>query len=938
VIVLRDYQEEGVEEIRASFRHFDRVCYVLPTGGGKCLARGTPVLMFDGTVRPVEDVQVDDLLMGPDSKPRRVLSLARGTDQMYRVTPKKGAPYSVNSAHILSLKMTAGNKIGFADGAIVNLTVTDYLSRTKTFRHCAKGWRVGVEFPPHSESLAIEPYYLGLWLGDGNTRKPCITTGDPEVVAYLADHARRLGMELRVEPNSQNSQNCYTTGDSLGGMVDRRQGPGTNPLTGALRQYGLIQNKHIPHRYKTGTRQERLEVLAGYLDADGWLHHNFYEISAKCPRLAEDILFLARSLGLAAYVLVGTKTCGNNGVSGEYSRITISGHVDMIPCRIARKKAAPRGQVKDALVHGLAVEPVGEGEYFGFEIDGDRLFLLGDFTVTHNTVTFSFVVQNAVRKGTRVVIIAHRREIVCQISKALTDIGVEHGIVAPGFRGTSALVQVAMVQTLVKRLGAIPTPGLLVIDECHHAAAGSWLKIMEAWKGCKVLGVTATPIRLDKKGLGVAFDDMVCGPTTNELIERGALAPYLYFAPPSDVDMTGLRVVSGDWEAEASDHAVIQSRALGDAVEHYKKYLIGRPALAFCASVAGAEEIAAYFTQAGIPAMSVDGGMKTAERVRRLKMLEDGELMIITSCMIISEGFDVPAVAGAILLRPTMSLSLFLQQIGRSLRPKEGGGCAIILDHVGNVNRHGMPDMERVWTLDGLKGDAEPISQCKLCHVVQSRKDTASPWFECPAGLGERSPGRVPLEMFTDEALNTLTRKQLEVYEGLEAGGMPWREADREKLAERFGFKRNKDICHYLNPPVEQAPRIVQAAPGELEEVTDVRPMNCPAWAGGLSLDARGAQFFQLLDLAGTDPERLAQIQRHRDYKPGWIKYKIAEREAVLAELGEFSGRRIGLEELSEPALWTLLRAMTGWGDNESREMSRKVRVELFTRRKQKAA
>jgi hypothetical protein len=229
-----------------------------------------------------------------------------------------------------------------------------------------------------------------------------------------------------------------------------------------------------------------------------------------------------------------------------------------------------------------------------------------------------------------------------------------------------------------------------------------------------------------------------------------------------------------------------------------------------------------------------------------------------------------------------MSLSLFLQQIGRSLRPKEGGGCAIILDHVGNVNRHGMPDMERVWTLDGLKGDAEPISQCKLCHVVQSRKDTASPWFECPAGLGERSPGRVPLEMFTDEALNTLTRKQLEVYEGLEAGRHAVAGSGSGRSWPEVWFQTQQGLCHYLNPPVEQAPRIVQAAPGELEEVTDVRPMNCPAWTGGLSLDARGAQFFQLLDLAGTDPERLAQIQRHRDYKPGWIKYKIAEREAVL--------------------------------------------------------
>lgn len=553
------------------------------------------------------------------------------------------------------------------------------------------------------------------------------------------------------------------------------------------------------------------------------------------------------------------------------------------------------------------------------------------------TITFSFVVQNAVAKGKRVVIIAHRREIICQISKALTDIEVEHGIVAPGFRMTQSLVQVGMVQTLVRRLGAVPTPDLLVIDECHHAPAGSWLKIMDAWKGCKVLGVTATPIRLDKQGLSVAFDDMVVGPSMRNLIECGALAPYLYFAPPNDVDLSNLSTVAGDWEGEELDEAVMHSRALGDAVDHYRKYLNGRPALAFCASVAGAEGIAAYFTQAGIPALAVDGAMSTPERARRLKMLEDGELKIITSCMIISEGFDVPAVAGAILLRPTMSLSLFLQQIGRSLRPKPGGGCAIILDHVGNVNRHGMPDMERIWTLDGVTGGVEPISQCKLCHVVNGRSYTASKWFECPAGLGERTPGRIPLDMMADEVVDDLPDTQVKLFDWLE-DNIPWKEEDREALAERFGFKRHREPCHYLKEPEKLPPKMIEAVDGELEEVTDVRPINCPAWAGGLSLDARGQQFFQLLDLAGTDQERLAQIQRHRDYRPGWIKHKIAERHAINAELQDFSARKTALTEISEPALWSLLRHLAGWGDEFSQDLSRKVRLELFNRRKQKAA
>lgn len=546
------------------------------------------------------------------------------------------------------------------------------------------------------------------------------------------------------------------------------------------------------------------------------------------------------------------------------------------------------------------------------------------------TITFSFVVQNAVRKGTRVVIIAHRREIVCQISKALTDIGVEHGIVAPGFRGTSDKVQVAMVQSLVRRLGSIPTPGLLVIDECHHAPAGSWLKIMNAWKGCKVLGVTATPCRLDKKGLGVAFDDLVLGPSTSELIERGALAPYLYFAPPCQLDLSALTKVAGDWDGEELDEIVIKSQAVGDAIEHYRKYLEGRPALVFCASVRGAEIISQMFCNAGIPAAAVDGEMGTAERALRLDMLADGRLKIIASCMIISEGFDVPAVAGAILLRPTLSLSLFLQQIGRALRPKEGGGCAIILDHVGNVHRHGMPDMDRVWTLEGARAEANPVTQCEKCFIVQSAGYVKTKGFECPYFLGEASspPSVEKWQTWTDDQRDTYHARQLERLARCEGKG--W-------------VRGEKDLCPYLEGPEEEEtddPPVIPAAEGELEEVVDVRPLNCPAWAGGLSLDVTGKQFFQLLDRAGTDLEKLSQIARARKYKNGWIQHKLRERQQINDELLRFHRSQAAVTDLSEAALWSLRRLVeeNPGGYANPKGLDRSIRFEIYTRLNRKAA
>jgi len=556
------------------------------------------------------------------------------------------------------------------------------------------------------------------------------------------------------------------------------------------------------------------------------------------------------------------------------------------------------------------------------------------------TITFSYVVANAVLKGKTVVIIAHRREIVCQISAALRNMGVDHGIVAPGFRMTTATVQVAMVQTLVKRLGCVPVPDLLVIDECHHAPAGSWLKVMDAYKGCKVLGVTATPIRLDKKGLSVAFDDLVCGPSMKKLIELGALAPYLYFAPPSDVDMSALTTVGGDWEGEEVDRIVMASTAMGDAIVHYKRYLEGKPALCFCTSVVGAEAIAQRFTDNGIPALSLDGDLSTPERARRLAMLESGEVLILTSCMLISEGFDCPAVAGAILLRPTLSLSLFLQQIGRSLRPKPGGGFAIILDHVGNVARHGMPDMDRAWTLDGLKHQANPVSQCESCYIVQETTFVRSRFFECPNGLGERTPGRVLMADMDPADLESLTEKQRAALAKLEADKIPTDEEGRALLAEKMGFERGKDVCPYLDQEIDlgdDPEPCLWNGPGELEEVVDVRPIDHPEWAGGLSLHATGKQFYQLLDRAGTDVARLNQIAATRGYKPGWVKHKLAERYAIDQELVAWEAQILGLADLSEQALWTLHRMLVEADTEVTRAFDRKVRHELF-HRKNKAA
>lgn len=339
-----------------------------PTG---CFAKGTKVLMFDGTTKSVEDVQVGEKLMGPDSKARTVLSLARGREMMYRVTPVKGDSYTVNRSHILSLKMSPQEN---GDTPyLVNITVADYLERSKWFKQQAKGWRCGVDFP--ARSVAIDPYFIGLWLGDGTTLTPEIATKDKECVDAVHDTAKQWGMyvtEIYCKSCNRYRISCGVEGRNA-----------ENPLLAKMREIGLTSGKFIPQDYRINSFEVRAQVLAGLVDSDGHMGDNGFEIISKIERLANDIAFLARSLGLAAYVS-SKKITHASGEVGDYYRVGISGDCSIVPVRLSRKKAGERLQKKSALVTGITVDEVEEGDYFGFAVDGDHLFMLADFTVVHN--------------------------------------------------------------------------------------------------------------------------------------------------------------------------------------------------------------------------------------------------------------------------------------------------------------------------------------------------------------------------------------------------------------------------------------------------------------------------------------------------------------------------------------------------------------------------
>ena len=346
--------------------------------GHGCHAAGTPILMYDGSVKPVEEIEIGDLLMGPDGLPRTVISLARGIEPMYRIRYADGSYYDVNESHILALVATQSHGKQ-RTGDVTFITVRDYLRKSERWQRTNIGFKTGVEFP--KKELKIPPYILGLWLGDGGTGRTTLYNIDPEIIAKWREYGEELG--LRYVQRIVKEHHLYGTKGAKErfGVV--------NPLKTWLRELGVLDNKHIPFEYKTSSMEDRLQLLAGLLDTDGCLdtrHKTAFDFISKNEQLAKDVVFLCQSCGIHASLRQCTKTWRWAGTlnSDTYYRVYINRNTHLIPTLVSRKQAVPNKQRKN-LHFNFTIEPLGEGEYYGFSLLEDPLYLLGDFTVTHNT-------------------------------------------------------------------------------------------------------------------------------------------------------------------------------------------------------------------------------------------------------------------------------------------------------------------------------------------------------------------------------------------------------------------------------------------------------------------------------------------------------------------------------------------------------------------------
>ncbi len=359
-------------------------------------------------------------------------------------------------------------------------------------------------------------------------------------------------------------------------------------------------------------------------------------------------------------------------------------------------------------------------------------------TGSGKTVIASHMTRKIIAAGKRVYFTVHRSELLEQTAGTFNNDGIDHGYIAAGHQmNLMHRAQICSIDTLKRRIEIIPVPDYAIPDEAHHGGAAGWAKVFDYWKerGTKIIGLSATPHRLDGRGLDDHFDVLVPGPSVAWLIANGYLSGYRIFAP-STPDLSGVHTQMGDYKQSEVEAEMERPGITGDIVAHWLKYAERKKTILFAVSVAHSKHTCQQFISAGVRAAHLDGKTPQAERKQIAQDFARGKVELICNVDLFGEGYDLSAQAGfdvtidcVILARPTQSLTLFLQQIGRALRVKADGSKALILDHAGNTMQHGLPDEDRIWTLEGTRGNGgkknrdEPnasVAQCPNCFGVHA--------------------------------------------------------------------------------------------------------------------------------------------------------------------------------------------------------------------------
>lgn len=648
-----------------------------PTGFGKCACKGERVLMYNGQLRKVEDIKVGDLLMGPDSKPRRVLALGTGDLQSYELRTSRGEVLRFNEDHILSLQLTGGAPEYGAPGSRVLVKIKDYLKWSKYKKHCYKMWKPDrIDYP--EKDLLVDPYVLGLLLGDGgmSTESLTFSSADPELIHSVSDYAGQGNMR-------------HMSGYDYS-IVGR--------LKSAMSYLGLLpikcESRYVPLDYLASSYEQRLQLIAGLIDSDGHHIKTCFDYVSKSPRLAEDLCRLAWSVGLAAVSVPVKKQCVNNGAWGEYHRVTISGDTWKIPTRLKRKQAPVRQQKKNHLLHGFEVIDIGVQTYFGFQLDHDHLYLSWNCFVTHNTF---LGVSLALLLNVPTLIVVTKEDLVHAWRKMLLnppDAPSEPGMgLSPAEIGhvqadkcdwQGKRIVIGMIHSLVID-GKYPPEfwsyfGFGIFDEVHRLGADTFQEVCYKLHAFSRLGLSATPERKDRK-------DRVFQAHIGPVLVKGTKVPM---KPKILVKQTGWRIPDGmkySPQRMAPVQGLIGRNTMRNAliVEFVlQSFNAGRITVVMSTLVDGhLHYLFKALTAAGITGDKIGFyiGQNTSDKQLAKINLDAAKAkpVVLATFGMTKEGTDVPEWDTLVLAMPTGDVQ---QAIGRVMRFKKDKKQPVVLDLV----------------------------------------------------------------------------------------------------------------------------------------------------------------------------------------------------------------------------------------------------------------
>lgn len=705
-IELEDYQ---VDAILSTYDN-DVGIHAHSTGAGKCLGKGTKILMYNGSIKNVEDIVVGDLLMGDDSKPRKVLSICNGKETLYRVEQKNGIDYVVNESHILSLKYTnfkLNGKFDKRSKTCIDISVKDYLNLSKTKKHVLKGYKVPVDFDKHD--VPFDPYFLGLWLGDGIASDLQICVGDAddnELHKYLDDFASSINLKCIEYPHY--GKGCRNYAIRLyKGINNDLNGYCNNPLRDKFRNLNLFNNKHVPNIFKFNNDDVRLSVLAGFIDSDGEanIKKGYCSIIHRDGQLIDDICFIARSLGFRVSKSSVKKKCTSTNFEGIYTRLNISGNLDRIPTKLDRKKFNKRKINKDSLIYGITLENIGYGEYYGFEIDGNKRFLLEDFTVTHNTEMLAGIVAS--RPGCPTVIIAEEKIVLKQIVQRLQlrKVAEEPGKFFAGKRPNGQTVIVGSIQSLrspskkernleMKRRGndkawqtrsknarflqeALKLCEMVLVDECDRCTSDSYERLFNdylpnaRWR----YGFSGTPFDPGRPVQNLILEerlgDIISHSTRKDVQDKGRIIPVEYYMFTLNED--GDKYDRTD-NNTAIKESMISNERLHNIINNICNHYKDEGTLILVDNIEMGNQLLSKIEGSEF----IHGKTSDTKRNEVLKRFENRELNILIGSKILRRGLDLDGgCENLILCYDGQMQSEFLQRIGRAVRRNKKGYARI---------------------------------------------------------------------------------------------------------------------------------------------------------------------------------------------------------------------------------------------------------------------